>query len=198
MKAPPPTFPLRHTPATPWRPMTDPEWTALATELRLDTPRPGRPPANPRQTWDAIFWVAASKEPWAALPAHLGKPDTAHRALRRAALAKTLHLLLLAASPHPDMRAHPLQALRWFIARAFRRAWRIAPLSLWLPRRLGLADALPAPPRWLPDEGLSETVTALALRLRETRAKLSFAGLHAFDTLRRRAFGQPRMWKTTG
>ncbi|WP_270938697.1 transposase, partial [Falsiroseomonas oryzae] len=82
---PPPAFPLRPTAPIPWRPMTEAEWTALAAVLRRDGP--GRPPRDLRATWDAVFWVACSRGPWRELPAALGRADTAHRALRRAAAA---------------------------------------------------------------------------------------------------------------
>lgn len=93
-------FALRPTPPTPWQPLTDSEWAALLPLLRPGAPL-GRPPANLRRTWDAIFWVACSKTPWHHLPAHLGRPDTAHRALRRAARAGLLDRLLIAVSRHP-------------------------------------------------------------------------------------------------
>lgn len=192
----PPAFPLRQTPSIPWRPLTDPEWEAL-TKILHRTAR-GRPPADARALWNGIFWVACSREPWRAMPAQFGKPDTAHRALRRAALAKHLHAMLLRVSPHPLFRDEPLHAIAWFIVRAFRRAFRVAPHAIAYARRLGLASALPAPPCWLPDPDLSETVKLLARKVAQCCAEAPLALLRALHYLMGRAAGVPRMWRATG
>jgi transposase len=190
-------FPLRPTKPTPWQPLTDSEWAALAPLLRPATPR-GRPPANLRRTWDAIFWVACSKLPWHHLPPHLGRADTAHRALRRAAKAGTLDRLLIAVSRHP-LATEALFALEWRIARAWRRAARLMSLaSLTLARKLGMESALPAPPECIPDPTLSESITRLSklmlAQLREGGGHPFFAPLRG---LIRRARGNPRRWRLT-
>ena len=190
-------FALRPTPPTPWQPLTDSEWAALLPLLRPGAPL-GRPPQNLRRTWDAIFWVASSRTPWHHLPAHLGRADTAHRALRRAARAGLLDRLLIAVSRHP-LATEPLAALEWRIARAWRRAARLMSFaSLSLARRLGMASALPAPPDCIPDPTLSETIKRLSKMLvaeiREGRGQPLFAPLKA---LIRAARGNPRRWRLT-
>lgn len=144
--------------------MTDAEWTALEPALTLDR-RTGRKPADLRATWDAIFWIACTRLPWHKLPAHLGKPDSVQRTLRRAARSGILGRLLLAVSDHP--RGGALAALRWRICRAARRVARVAPLvQTLLADRLGLADALPCAPRHLPMPHLSESISACVPLLR--------------------------------
>jgi transposase len=69
--------------------------------------RPRAPGANLRRTLDAIFWIAASKHPWRALPPELGKPDSAHRTLRRWAGRGVLDRLLMALTTHPLAGATP-------------------------------------------------------------------------------------------
>ena len=192
----PPAFPLRRSRPQPWRPMTDAEWQALSALLRRGGP--GRPPADARRTWDGIFWVACAKGPWRDLPEAFGKPDTAHRALRRAALAKHLHAMLIRVSDHPLMARDLLRSLEWFIVRAFRRAFRVAPHAIAYARRLGLADALPAPPCWLPNPDLSETVKALADKVAKWGRLAPLPLLRALHYLRGRAAGTPRMWRATG
>lgn len=192
---PPASFPLRSTRPIPWRPLTDAEWEALSPLLRART---GRPPRDLRATWNGIFWIACSRLPWRAMPAAFGRPDTAHRALRRAAAAHALHALLIRVSPHPLVADGPLQAIGYFIARAFRRAFRLAPGGMRLAHGLGLATALPAPPFAMPHWGLSEKVSALARSLQEARLRPPLATLQAIRFLADCAAGYPRMWKTTG
>ncbi|WP_237216442.1 transposase [Falsiroseomonas oryziterrae] len=196
---PPPSFPLRSTRPTPWRPLSDAEWEALAPLLRSPT---GRPPRDLRATWDGIFWIACSTLPWRALPERFGRPDSAHRALRRAAAARLLHRLLVRISPHPLVADGPLQAIGFFIARAFRRAFRIAPGGLRLAHHLGLATALPAHPRLLPDWGLSERLAAIAQQWHrawlDRRARPQLVEMHLLTWLMERAAGTPRRWTTTG
>ena len=50
----------------PWQPLTDAEWEAVRPYL--PDPRRGGATATRRKTLDAIFWIAASKEPWRSLP----------------------------------------------------------------------------------------------------------------------------------
>jgi len=176
--------------------MTDAEWAALAQILRPVTR--GRPPADARRIWDGIFWIAASRLPWRALPARFGKPDTAHRALRRAAVAQRLHAMLVRVSPHPAMRDDPLQAIAWFVVRAFRRAFRVAPHAIAFARRLGLASALPCAPCWLPKPHLSEAAKRIAGKLMNRGGDIPFALLEALYYLLRRSGGEPRWWRTTG
>jgi transposase len=189
-----PSFPLHRTAQRPWRPMTDAEWGSLSALLRRAT---GRPPANARRTWDGIFWVACSSGPWRDMPAEFGRPDTAHRALRRAAQARILHLVLLRASPHPAWADDPLRRIGWFIVRAFRRAFRVAPAAIGFPRHLGLADALPCHPSKLPRPGLSETAIAVSRAILKAPGGLTRGTAAVLNALRRLAFGDPRGWRTT-
>ncbi|WP_137180585.1 transposase [Roseomonas sp. AR75] len=196
MRPTPPAFPLRRSAPRPWRALTDIEWAALSAILHRSTR--GRPPTIARYTWDAIFWVACSTRPWRALPEHLGKADSAHRALRRAAAQKHLHRMLLRVSDHPEFaQNNPLRAIEWFIVRAYRRAFRITSIAIPFARRLGLACALPADAVWLPDANLSETVKAIAARAQALAGTLSLGLLRALLDLSDRAAGQPRRWRTT-
>jgi transposase len=107
----------RYSPERSWEPLSNDEWAVLAPFLHRaaeaewkreaefaaaqhpDAPaiparRPaGRPIRTPRTRLDAIFWLAANTRPgrapppWAALPAHFGKPDTVSRQFRRWAKA---------------------------------------------------------------------------------------------------------------
>lgn len=192
----PPAFPLRRTTPRPWRPLSDAEWHALSSILRRSNR--GRPPADARRTWNGIFWIACSRHPWRALPPEFGRADSAHRALRRAALAKHLHRMLLHVSDHPAFAEGPLRAIEWFIVRAYRRAFRITPIAIAFARRLGLASALPAEPLWLPNPDLSESVKALARKAQQHIGELPMAFLRALLHLSRRAAGDPRHWRTTG
>jgi transposase len=192
---PPPTFPLRRSTPIPWRPLTDTEWAALSAILHASNR--GRPPTDARRTWNGIFWIACSREPWRALPPEFGRPDSAHRTLRRAALGQHLHRLLLWVSDRYPGAESPLRAIEWFIVRAYRRAFRITPIAIAFARRLGLASALPAEPLWLPNPNLSETVKALARDAKNSVAALPMAFLRALLHLSRRAAGEPRHWRTT-
>ncbi len=192
----PPAFALRHTRPLLWRPMTDAEWSVLATHLRQAGR--GRRSANARRLWDGIFWIACSRRPWRELPEHFGKPDTAHRALRRAAFSWHLHGMLIAVSPHRLMRDSGLHSIAWFIVRSFRRAFRVAPHAIAFARRLGLADALPAPPLFLPRPNLSESIKRILHRLGgDAFFALPEPLLNAYFHLLKIACGMPRLWKTT-
>lgn len=197
MRPPPPAFPLRPTPRHAWAPMTDAEW-ALLEPLVLraaEPPRAGRKPADPRRLWDAIFWVACSAGPWRALPADLGRPDTAHRALRRHVRSGLLDRLLIAVSPHPANRGL-WAAFAWRILRAWRRmSRRLSMAQILMAKRLGLLSALPCDPVWLPRPDLSETIRfhAQFLRVESLHPTL----LRYLRTLHTLAMGDPRAWRLT-
>lgn len=189
---PPAAYPLRPTPRQPWAPMTDAEWAALAPLIAAPA-RTGRPPADPRRLWDAIFWVACSRGPWRELPPALGRADTAHRALRRHLRAGTLERLLLAISPHP-LAGGDLASLAWRIARAFRRVARLMSMAqLLLARRLGLLSALPCAPGDLPLPGLSEILRRAAPLIRHAGPRLLRILLLLHDALP----GRRSAWRLT-
>jgi transposase len=174
--------------------MTDAEWAGLEPALTAGH-RAGRKPANLRATWDAIFWIACTRLPWHKLPSHLGKPDSAQRALRRAAQGGVVGRLLVAVSDHPG--GGGLAALRWRICRAARRVARIAPLvQTLLAERLGLADALPCAPRHLPMPHLSESISACVPLLRILDRLPSLIPL--LRTLHRMMEGNLRAWRCKG
>jgi transposase len=192
----PPSFPLRRSPRMAWRPMQDAEWDSLQRILRRSGM--GRPSAEARRSWDGVFWVACSTGPWREMPAEFGRADTAHRALRRAAAARLLHRMLLRVCDHPAFAGDALRGIEWFIVRAFRRAFRVAPCAITYARHLGLADALPAAPCWLPNPTLSETVRRIALHLRANPGPRPLPFLKALLCLFRGGIGEPRQWRTTG
>ncbi|WP_237216276.1 transposase [Falsiroseomonas oryziterrae] len=189
-------FQPRRYPRQAWAPMTDEEWALLGPLVtRALVPHRGRRAENPRRTWDAIFWVACSSGPWRDLPEQLGKADTAHRTLRRAARSGLLGKLLMGLSDHPKVK-RVLDPLGWRIARAWRRATRLLTMPQLLQARfLGLLDALPCHPDRLPRPFLSETITE--------RAKLLFRGawnpaLHRHLLhLNRLMAGDRRCWRLT-
>lgn len=170
--------PLRGlTPVTPWAPLSDAEWAALAPILAAQGcgarpgggAGPGRPLADPRARLDAIFRAVTLKHPgrnrapWSMLPAAFGKPDTISRGYRRWAHAD-LWARLLAEVARPD-RPPALAGLTHRICCAFRRGIRLMGLrAIVLARRLGLYSALPAPSQFLPDPDLSEVVWPLLLQ----------------------------------
>jgi transposase len=174
------------------RPLTDAEYAFLSPHL--SRPR-GRRPADLRRTLDAILWIASTRLPWRALPAHLGRPDTAHRALRRWARSGQLEAALLAT--HAARHEVPAAAsLLHRLCRAFRRMAKVLPLaSLLLARRLGLDAALPCAPRHLPDPLLSETARTAALRALENPLAHPPALFRALGNLFRQAGGRLRMWR---
>ncbi|BDG75055.1 transposase [Roseomonas fluvialis] len=178
----------------PFRPLTDDEFTLLDRYLPPTEGRPGRPPQDRRRTLDAIFWVACSAGPWKDLPEHLGRADTASRALRRWAAFGHMNLLLhqVATADRDD----PWRALAWRIARAWRRISRVVTLSmLLLAKRLRVAAAMPAATRWLPDPVLSETIQSKVVAALNLRHQ---APIGLFGTLARairRAGGNRRYWR---
>lgn len=155
-------------PQRPWAPLTDREFQAISAWLPAGKPgRRGRRPENLRRTLDAVFWVACSSGPWRDLPAELGKPDSANRALRRWAKEGVLDRLLAAIAPRAQCQGAQgqgaqgqeaqgqccpvLAGLAFWIARAFRRMARVVGLaSIARAKRLGLVDAWPSPTLWLP------------------------------------------------
>jgi transposase len=126
--------------------------------------RPGRPLRDARARMDAIFWIAASGQPWHTLPSSFGKADTVSRHFRRLAQAGLWERLLRALA-RPDAPA-ALRALEHWICRACRRATRIRGLRIIvLARRLGFLSALKGPSWLLPDPDLSEIVHRGMFRL---------------------------------
>jgi transposase len=162
-----PRLPHRRAAPHAWSPLTDAEWARLEPFVTPKNAQNGRP-TDRRRVWDAIFWVACSNRPWRELPAHLGKPDTASRALRRAGHAGFFPMLLLLVSD--DKEFGGWEALRWRLCRAVRRIAKILPLAVTLmANRLGLRDALPCAPHLLPWPALSENIRRLAPLLQYDR-----------------------------
>jgi hypothetical protein len=119
---------------------------------------PAAAPAAPSGT-SAIAWTASSRPspplPWSELRAGTLLWDTAHRQFRRWAHADLWTRLLKAVARRRCGRV--LRGLRPWICAAYRRAWRVLGLrGIAIARRLGLFDALRAPPWMLPDPDLSE------------------------------------------
>ena len=180
----------------PFHPLTDPEFTYLATHLpTATTPRRGRRPADLRRTLNAIFWVACSSGPWKDLPEEYGRPGTASRQLRRWARSGDMdRLLALVAAATPEDSIP--NALAWRICRAWRRISRIVPLSsLVRAKTLGLPAALPAPPNFLPDPNLSKTAQALVIEALKTPAAHPPGTFNRLGKLLLDAGGRPRHWR---
>ncbi|WP_158287609.1 transposase [Falsiroseomonas bella] len=172
--------------------MTDAEWAALAPLVQPGGP--GRPAADPRRLWDAIFWIACSREPWRALPEALGRADSAHRALRRHARNGTLDRLMIAASPHPLSGGDGLETLAWRILRAIRRVARLLTMAqLLMAKRLGLASALPCAPEHLPRPHLAATLHRLIPSLPGARPALLRWMIALHDAIP----GERRLWRLT-
>ncbi len=149
----PPGIVARLTTPVAWRPMTDAEWEAVMHFMVHVHPGPGRPTIwGARRSLDACFQAACSPLPWKQLPAVYGKPDSIHRLFRRWAHAGLWSMMLkFVAKERPG-----LEAIQYWVCRAFRRAWRIQGLGgLTLARRLGMDTALRAPSWLLPDADLS-------------------------------------------
>lgn len=179
----------------PFRPLTDDEYALLSRHLPPVQGRRGRPPADRRRTLDAIFWVACSKGPWKDLPDRYGRPDSASRALRRWARSGHLDLLLHQVATR-TARDTLWNALAWRIARAWRRVSRIVSLSqLLFAKRLGVLEALPAPPCHLPDPDLSEIAQSLVRRALGHVAAQPPGAFAALGRLLARAGGRPRLWR---
>ncbi len=197
-----PDIPYIPIPRRPWQPLTDAEYEAIRPYLPSDA-RGGRP-TDRRKTLNAIFWIACTRLPWRALPSHLGRPDTAHRALRRWARAGVLDLLVSAISDHPLAGGTPaLKSLAFMICGAYRRMGRILDVeSLIIVRNLNVLDALPAAPIYIPDPPLEalmrEIITdnAGALRglsLREMREIVD--RMRSCYALHEMSLGDRRKWR---
>jgi hypothetical protein len=117
--------------------------------------------------------------------------------LRRAAADQRLHRLLVAVSSHRAMAGGPLHAIGWFIVRAFRRAFRVAPHAIAFAHRLGLASALPAAPADLPQPHLSETLAALVRLFESLAPRVPLPVIRALQWCHQRMEGYPRRWRTT-
>ena len=92
----------------------------------------GRPLKDARQRIDGMFRVAASGQPWHALPEEYGKPDTVSRHFRRLA-RMSLWMRLVGASD-----------------RAARRAMRLLGMeAAVMAERVGLLSAMPVLPVYL-------------------------------------------------
>jgi transposase len=142
-----------------WRPLSTPEFEALA---RLLPPARGRPPRDVRRTLDAILWVAASRGPWRELPAALGRADSVHRQLRRWAASGVLDRWLVAVSRQPLADDPDLAPIAAWLRRAWRRMVRILPPgSVALAKALGRSEAWPASSIRFPNPGLSERAEIL-------------------------------------
>ncbi|WP_424814453.1 transposase [Roseococcus sp. YIM B11640] len=172
---------MTHAPA-----LTDTEYALLLRHI----PHRGRPPADRRRTLDAIFHIAVTRRPWRELPGHLGRPDTAHRQLRRWMRAGVLDALLKAAA-RPEFAP-----LRLRICRAWRRASGLATVAqLVMARSLRLPEALPAAPWFLPDPALSETVRNCISRLLKNPWAASWREFGRLGRLLAFAGGNPRRWR---
>ncbi len=149
----PPGIQARLTRPVPWRPMTDEEWEQVMHFMVFIHPRAGRPTImGARRSLDACFEAACFNGPWKRLPAGQLRPDSVHRLFRRWGHAGLWRMLLeFVAKERPG-----LQAVQYWVCRAFRRAWRIHGLAgLCLARRLGMDSALRGPSWYLPDPDLS-------------------------------------------
>ncbi len=167
--------------------LTDAEYALLSPLI----PKGGRPSEDRRRILDGIFHVALARCIWAKMPRCYGKPDTAHRQLRRWMQAGVLDTWLKAA------QSPEFAGLRLRICRAWRRAARVANMrSILLAKQLGMQSALPCAIWFLPDPGLSETVQKLILH----HLKKPFAAPRGFFHLAGKvlafAGGQPRRWRT--
>ncbi|WP_187830285.1 transposase [Siccirubricoccus phaeus] len=199
------------TPPHPWAPMSDAEWNAIAPFLAAQgcglsfAPRAGRPPVDTRARLDAIFRAVLLKAPgggrgtWRQLPPEFGKPDTVSRTYRRWARANLWARLLveIACPTCPPI----LRRLAYRICCAFRRGIRLMGFrAILLARRLRLFSALPAPPNFLPDPDLSETLSPILPGLIARTAanpgwRAPRALLRALDGLMRLARGRRiRRW----
>jgi len=140
-------------PPRPWSPLADHELYPLLRHFLPQHPQ-GRRVAELRNRLDAIFWIATRDDPWSALPARFGRPDTVHRWFRRLAHQGVWHRILL--TLHDAPAADPIQSLAPWLLRACRRAASLlGPAFVGLIHRLGLTEALPGPPWMLPNRALS-------------------------------------------
>jgi len=185
-------------PRHPHTPLTDLQWQTLLPYLLPRSPA-GRRIGDLRTRMDGIFHIALTPgEPWKNLPARYGNAETVARYFRRLTHAGLWHRLLEALPNLPAF--HPLRAIQHAILRATRRAARIGGMPLLLLiRRLGLRDALNAPPWMLPDPDLSETCARALPRTLPTGAAALAAlrpRLKALAWLARAALGRRRIPRT--
>lgn len=179
----------------PFRPLTDQEYDLISRNLPPEKGGRGRPPQDRRRTLDAIFWVACSRGPWRDLPREYGRADTASRALRRWAASGHLDLLLTHVA-HREKEDAVWQSLAWRIARAWRRVSRVVRLSqLLLAKRLGVLEALPAHPRFLPDPDLSKAVQSKVIEAFRTAWEQPPGVFSGFGRLLGIAGGRMRYWR---
>jgi transposase len=176
--------------------MTDAEWEALQPLVSPQETRRGRPAADRRRSWDAVFHVALSRDPWRALPPHLGKPGTAHRTLLRAHRAGLMQNMLFYLSSKARSHRPELRSLALRLLRAIRRIAGCMTLqAILLAKRLGLCPALPVHPLNLPRPDLLPALAEAARRLfaapRWTRADRTL-----FESLHNLAAGDLRAWST--
>jgi transposase len=116
-----------------------------------------------RRRMDGIFWLLTTDAPWREVPPEYCQAGTVARHFRRLTHAGVWERLLQAL--HDLGPGHPLQALRWVIFRAARRAYRLRGLGiLVLARRLKFVGALAGPAWLLPDPNLSKTLVAWQMR----------------------------------
>ena len=134
-------------PPTPWVPLTDAEWDALAPYVTCAAGCPGRPLRDPRGRFDAMLRNTLADRPWAEVPPEDGKPDTVSRLFRRWTHAG-LWMRLLEALAAPGAPA-ALRAMEYWLCRLARRAmWTLRRAGRGLAeiarvRSLGLHSALP-------------------------------------------------------
>ncbi|MBE9606115.1 transposase [Acetobacteraceae bacterium H6797] len=165
-------------------PLSDAQFLALIPFIEPHSPR-GRQIGDLRLRLDAIFHIAATPDPWSALPERFGNPDTVARYFRRLAHRGAWEHMLITlagdgASPH-------LRAIAPLIFRACRRAYRLLGLPfITLIRRLNLLQALPGPPRMVPNPILSETIASRPFHLPSLASRLGRALLQAEIALRKR------------
>ena len=58
--------------------LTDEQWDAVEPLIPRKQARTGRPPANPREMLDGIFWVLRTGAPWRDLPERFGPWQTVY------------------------------------------------------------------------------------------------------------------------
>src|SRR3982751_5262554 len=138
----------RYTPKRPWAPLTDAEWAAILPHLRTVVLGQGRPLADAQRRIDGMFRIAATGQPWHALPADYGKLDTVSRHFRR--LARLGLWMRLVGACADRAAPAPLRAIEFFIVRAARRAMRVLGLdAAVMAEKLGLLSAMPVLPMYL-------------------------------------------------
>ena len=67
--------------------LTDEQWDAVEPLIPRKQARTGRPPEDPREMLDGIFWVLRTGAPWRDLPERFGPWSTAWSRFRRWAAA---------------------------------------------------------------------------------------------------------------